>query len=456
MAAGERLSSNGVTGTPLGGRVARLGERAASVAQAVVPDPFVIAIGLSALTLLVGWLVGESSLLALTESYAAGMMAPGLLAFALQMALILVTGHAFAAAPVVRRALARLAEVPRTPGSAVVVVSLAAMGLGLLNWGLGLVGGAFVARAVGLAFQRRGQSLNYAVLGAAGYMGMLVWHGGLSGSAPLTVASEGAFGAGIDVSRTLFSPLNLATTAALLLVVPLVLWALSKTPGGPPLPADDEAPPASAEPRGFVVTLLLALPVLIALVSFLVQKGTGAIDLSFIILAFLAAGLLLHRGPMGYARAFTEGSAGAGGILLQFPLYFGILAVARDSGLLVAMAGRLASLSVELGAVLPQATTAAWATFCSAAFINLLVPSGGGQWALQAPVILESATSLGLERARLVMAFSYGDELTNLLQPFWALPLLSITGLKARDVLGYTLLVMLVAVPLFLVLLAIF
>lgn len=446
--------------------IARLGARSAALAQAIVPDPFIIAIGLGALTLVSGWLVGdgpvleEHGLLGLVGSYVDGMMATGLLAFAFQMALVLVTGHALAAAPAMRRLLERVAGVPRTQGAAAATVALVTIVLGLLNWGLGLVGGAFLAREVGRAFARRGEPLNYALIGAAGYVGMMTWHGGLSGSAPLTVATQGAFGDAIDVSETLFSLLNLVTTGGLVVVVPAFLWALAQGPATlRPLPAslvehtpegdDDERPKVGAQKleSSLVVTLLLALPIVVALGVHLAREGTGAINLNLIILAFFAAGLVLHKSPMGYARAFAEGSAGAGGILLQFPLYFGILAVMRDSGMLVAIARGLAGLAVDLQGVVPLDVSASWLTFASAAFINMLVPSGGGQWALQAPIILETARDLALDKAPLVMAFSYGDQLTNMLQPFWALPLLSITGLKARDVLGYTILVMCVSIP---------
>lgn len=469
---------------PMNG-IARLGDRAAALARAVVPDPFVIAILLSLGVLLVAWVFGTGPVVTdgglprvflLLEAYAGGMLETGLIAFAFQMALILVTGYALADAPPVRGALAVVAGLPKRPASAAAVVALTACLLGVLNWGLALVGGAFLAREVGRAFERRGQRLNYPLIGAAGYLGLLVWHGGLSGSAPLAVASPGAFGVAIPVSETLLSARNLATTSALVILMPALFYFLGRAPPASeehapeepaPSPVDEEAEREAEEEeeegrrfagvleRTPLVTWCLAIPLAVAVLLALFTLGSRAITLNFIIITFLTLGLFLNGNPLQYARAFSDGARGAAGILLQFPLYFGILGVMRESGLLVSLARGFEGASIALSDVIAPDVSASWFTFLAAALINLLVPSGGGQWTLQAPVILQTAAQLNLERGPLVMAFAYGDQLTNMLQPFWALPLLSITGLKARDVFGYTMLAMAFATPVILFFLAI-
>lgn len=442
--------------------LADFGNRSAALARAVVPDPFVIAILLSGAAFLIGLASHRAGPATLAASFAAGMFEPGLLAFGFQMALVLLTGHALASAPGATRTLEKLAALPRSTPAAAALVALGAMLLGLLNWGLGLIGGAFLAREVGRAFARRAQPLNYPLVGAAGYMGLLVWHGGLSGSAPLKVATDGAFGPAIDIRHTLFSSLNFAVTGALLVLVPLLLAALGTAAartGAAPAPwvggMEVEEPTDHERERGAVgwlerstlVAAILVAPIAVALGYGLWSRGTGAINLDWVILAFWGAGLVLHAGPMAYARAFAAGARGAAGILLQFPLYFGTMAVMRDSGALSSMAEGLAALARHFEGVISLQGSAGLATFFSAAVINLFVPSGGGQWALQSPIILETSSALGLDRARMVMAFAYGDQLTNMLQPFWALPLLAITGLKAGDVMGYTIIAMLAAVP---------
>ena len=472
-------------------RIARLGDRSARLARAIIPDPFVIAILLSVVTLVGGYAVAagrpdraEIDLMGLISSYAGGMFesnspTKGLVAFAFKMALILVTGHALAAAGPVRYALAVFAGMPRTTGGAAAMVAVVAMILGLINWGVGLVGGAFLAREVGRSFAQRGQSLNYPLVGAAGYMGLLVWHGGLSGSAPLAVATDGSFGMALNVTDTIFSGLNVVVSLVLLLAIALLFWALGKgsVDAGREIPTDprllelgSESPskPSSqsneaAETSRFVFWLensvwvgaVFVLPVLIALGYWLAEKGTGAVNLDSVILTFWMAGMVLHRTPMAYMAAFGEGVKSSAGILLQFPLYFGILAVARDSGLLEVTARSMASFAKDIDSVVSASVTAPIFTFVTSGLVNLFVPSGGGQWALQSPIILETSNALGLDRAKMLMAFAYGDEITNMLQPFWALPLLSITGLRAREIMGYTILAMLTAAPIFIIALAI-
>lgn len=460
-------------------RIAQLGNRAAHIARAVVPDPFVIAILLSGGTFLLAAWLGEPhprGAAGLIGAYADGMFQSGLLAFAFQMALVLVTGHALADAPPIRASLAVFANWPRNTSQAAAMAAVFSSVLGLLNWGLALVGGAFLAREIGRTFQRRGESLNYPLVGAASYLGLLVWHGGLSGSAPLAVASAGLWGEAIDVSETLFTWKNVALNLCLVGGMGLLFYLLgrntdenlSDTPlpqEAAPNPADarPHQAPDEAQPEGWIATLehspmvtwVLAIPLAVAVLTSLFVQGSKAIQLNLVIALFFVLGLFLNGSPARYARAFADGAKGASGILLQFPLYFGILGVVKESGILVKSAAAFAELSVAFSGWLSPEVSASWFAFLSAACINLLVPSGGGQWALQAPVLFESADRLSLARAPLVMAFSYGDQLTNMMQPFWALPLLSITGLRAKEIFGYTLVAMLVAFPLILFWLAV-
>jgi short-chain fatty acids transporter len=435
--------------------IARFGDRAALLARRVIPDPFVIAVGLSALVLAIA--AARTGTVDAFKAYTRGMFDGGLLAFAFKMALILVTGHALAAAPVTRRLLGRLAALPRTTPAAAALVALTALLLGLLNWGLGLVAGAFAAREVGRAFHARGQPLNYPLIGAAGYLGLVVWHGGLSGSAPLKVADAGPFGDPLPISETVLGPMNLVVTGLVLTALPLLFRALGRSgdvslePWEATLaqqPEASDAPgPLDRIERSPLITAVLVVPVVVTLGAGLLEKGAAAINLDFVILAFFALGLLLHGRPLAYANAFGEGARGAAGILLQFPIYFGILAAAKASGVLVDIASAMNTVAASMG--VDAGVSAPLMTFTTAAGINMLVPSGGGQWVLQQPIITAAVDALHVSRAEMVMAFAYGDQLTNMLQPFWALPLLSITGLKAREVMGYTILAMLAAIPCF-------
>ena len=166
----------------------------------------------------------------------------------------------------------------------------------------------------------------------------------------------------------------------------------------------------------------------------MVVSGVDRIGLNEITLFMLGAGLLLHGSPVGYMNAIANGAKGCAGIIIQFPLYAGIMAIMVASGLM----GTVTEFFVAMG----SQETIPLLTMLSAGVVNLFVPSGGGQWAIQAPIAIESGLQSGVSQGTMVMAVAYGDQLTNMLQPFWALPLLAITGVRARDIVGYTVIIM--------------
>jgi short-chain fatty acids transporter len=180
---------------------------------------------------------------------------------------------------------------------------------------------------------------------------------------------------------------------------------------------------------------------LVYLVRYLNLKGWNRADVNAINLLFLALGLLLHQRPIAYARAISKAASGCAGIILQFPFYAGIMALMAASGLMAMMSSGFASLANE--------TTFGPLTFLSAGVVNLFVPSGGGQWGVQGSIVMQTADALGVDLGKAVMAFAYGDGWTNMLQPFWALPLLAITGLRARELVGYTAALMLLVAPIY-------
>lgn len=457
--------------------IAALGNRLSRWAERFVPSPFVLAMGLTMLTFILAAWLGEAvssvgwaqAMAVLGEGWFDGFTGPSGMKFALQMTLVLVTGHAIATSEPVQEAIDALTAGYKSAGAAVVTVSLVACAASLLHWGIGLILGAFIAREMGRSLERSDVPVHYPLLGAAGYAGFMVWHGGLSGSAPLKVAEtkeQGNFvvdilGGPIPVSQTLFSPLNLAIIAVLLVLMPLLFWMLH-----PDSPDDCEAPRLAADAVSeqaevetdhyhSLVRVLEATPVVnvvigLAIASFLVyffaDRGVGGWTLDSLNLAFLGGAMVLYRTPGAFVDAIAEGARGAAGIILQFPFYFGILGVLQASGLVEQVARFFAEIST--------ATTFPVYTFLSAGLVNFFVPSGGGQWAVQGPVMMEAATRLGIDPERVIVAFSYGDAWTNMLQPFWALPLLGIMELEAREIVGYTVLVMLMSGPLMMLMLA--
>jgi short-chain fatty acids transporter len=452
--------------------IAKLGATVSRVFERTAPDPFVLAVLLTGVTFALALAFGSfpagetARASALLDAWRGESGLWRFLAFAMQMCLILVTGHALAESRPVRRLIGVLAGRPRGAGSAAVLVGLSACAFGLINWGLGLIVGALLVREVGRSLEARGVRAHYPLLAAAGYTGMLVWHGGLSGSAPLTMTTRAGaekvmptivlerFPEGVPLGETIFSPMNLVATAGLLVIVPVVLALM--TPGATQAVrtiACSRADVDEAGASGRRVERALSLPdrllygrwvawgLGLALLAGVVRSGAvdgaGRIGLNEVNGAMLGLGLMLHGSLGSYARAAEEGARGCVGIILQFPLYAGIMAMLVASGLIENFSRALASLG---GAELIPFTT-----FLSAGVVNLFVPSGGGQWAIQGPIALEAGASAGLAPGKMIMAVAYGDQLTNMLQPFWALPLLAITGVKAREIVGYTGVVMLAA-----------
>ncbi|MFH1810329.1 MAG: TIGR00366 family protein [Pseudomonadota bacterium] len=445
--------------------IPRLGTLFARWARLLIPDPMVIAVGLTALTAVLALLLTAAGPVDVLRAWAGPRGVFNLLGFGMQMCLILVTGHALASSRPVAWALAWLAGCGHGARQVTALTALVAVTTGLLNWGLGLIVGALFAREVGRRAQERGLVVHYPLLAAAGYTGLLVWHGGLSGSAPLTVTrlpdvekllgSELAARVGeIALSRTLLSPMNLVVAVALIVLVPLLCAALVPAVEQCQSAADfistrDEVPAVEEPMTGFAarldhsrgVTAILVVIVAAGAVLGVSSSGFMRLDLNMVILIFLALGLALHGTPRRYVGAVQGAIGGTAGIVLQFPLYAGIMGIMAGTGLVDVFAHGIVSVA--------SARSFPVFNFFSAAVVNLFVPSGGGQWAVQGPISVQAALQLGVPVERAVMSLAYGDQLTNMLQPFWALPLLGITGVKAHHVIGYTAVLMLLTVPLF-------
>jgi short-chain fatty acids transporter len=174
------------------------------------------------------------------------------------------------------------------------------------------------------------------------------------------------------------------------------------------------------------------------LVYLMLQSGSLSLDFftpNVVITLLLAVGLLIYGSLRAYMLAIDRSVQSASGVLLLFPFYFGIIGMLRYSGLTSDITHWIVAQSGQ--------STFPMVVFVSSALVNLLIPSGGGQWAVQGPILVEASLKLGVPLEKVVLAFAYGDQLTNMLQPFWAIPLLYITRLKAAELIGYTSVIML-------------
>ncbi|ADY27338.1 short chain fatty acid transporter (plasmid) [Deinococcus proteolyticus MRP] len=411
----------------------------------LLPDPFIFVALLTLLVLALGVLLTPHTLPQMVQFWGDGFWE--LLAFTMQMALVLVTGHALASTPFFRRLLGGLAGLAKTAPAAIVLVTAVSLVANWINWGFGLVIGAIFARELA----RRVPGVDYRLLIASAYSGFVIWHAGFSGSIPLTIATpdhflEGQIGL-IPTSQTIFAPFNLILVGVLALLIPLVNRAMldrehpvvvdpallaEKAPAAAWAPADQT--PAQRLENSPVLSLLLGGLGLAFLAMYFAAEGFK-LNLNIVNFAFLFLAILLHGTPARFIAATTEAVQGAAGILIQFPFYAGLAGMMAGSGLIERVSDAFVAMST------PQ--TFPVLAFWSAGLVNIFVPSGGGQWAVQGPVMVQAAQSLGASLPKTAMAVAWGDAWTNMIQPFWALPALAIAGLHARDIMGYCLVILL-------------
>ncbi|WP_130805727.1 TIGR00366 family protein [Senegalia massiliensis] len=419
-----------------------------AVVQKYLPDPFLFAAILTFIVFLAGVFVTDQSPLAMIVHWGDGFW--GLLAFSMQMALVLVTGHTLANAPIIKKGLRKLASIPKTPMQAILAVTFVAIVACWINWGFGLVIGALYARELA----RQIKTVDYRLLIASAYSGFVVWHSGISGSIPLKLATAGeglseatagVVTSPISTSETIFSPYNLIIFGIILLTMPFINRAMHPKPEDvvsvdPELLVDEDLSVEVENPtfadkmeNSSILSILIGAMGLVFIVNYFINNGFD-LNLNIVNFIFLFLGIILHGTPRKFLDAIIIATRGTAGIVLQFPFYAGIMGMMTGlspsgSSLAIAISNGFVSISNE--------TTFPFFSFLSAGVVNFFVPSGGGQWAVQAPIMMPASAELGVSAAKTGMSIAWGDAWTNLIQPFWALPALGIAGLGARDIMGY-------------------
>ena len=421
--------------------------------QKYLPEPFIFAIILTFVAIAVAIPVCHQSIAEVVSNWGGGVW--NLLGFSMQMALILVTGATLAAAPTIKKSINKLASLPKTPAGAIALVTGISAVACWLNWGFGLIVGAIFAKEIA----KKLKGVDYRLLIASAYSGFVVWHAGISGSIPLKMASDvdelvkdtnGVITSVIPIGNTILDWHNIVMVV--LVTIALVAINSAMHPKGENIVAIDPAllkeddvveanqnspasTPAAKLENSRILSGILSLLGFAFLVISLFIKGK-AFDLGSVILLFLFLGIVLHKTPIAYVRAFAKSVSGAAGILLQFPFYAGIMGIITGVG----------ESGICLGTVVSQAfinistsTTYPLYTFLCAAILNMFVPSGGGHWAIQAPIMFAAGEALNVDHGLTGMAIAWGDAWTNLIQPFWALPALAIAKLNAKDIMGFCL-----------------
>ncbi|WP_129599987.1 short-chain fatty acid transporter [Anaerophilus nitritogenes] len=426
----------------------RITKLCVKLVQKYLPDPFLFAVILTIVVLICGWWTTGQGVVPMVMHWSNGFWS--LLKFSMQMALVLVTGHTLANAPIIKKGLDNLAKVAKTPTQAILAVTFISTIACWINWGFGLVIGALYARALA----KEVKNVDYRLLIASAYSGFVVWHAGISGSIPLTLATggedlanvtSGAIVEAIPTSTTIFSFFNIVVSAIILITMPLLNKAMHPSKEevvsvDPKLLMDEEAAtilenatPADKMENSPILSMIIGIMGMLAIFYYVKENGLQ-LNLDIVNFIFLFAGIILHVTPRRFLDAITIATKGAGGIILQFPFYAGIMGMMIGKNVDgVSFAGLISEWFVNIS----TPTTFPLFTFLSAGIVNFFVPSGGGQWAVQAPIMMPAGAKLGVSAAKTGMAIAWGDAWTNMIQPFWALPALGIAGLGARDIMGF-------------------
>ena len=423
--------------------------------QRFLPDAFVFCIILTIVVFIAAMPVAGMNPIEVANAWGSGVW--GLLAFSMQMALVLVLGSALANAPAIKKLIVKLAGVPKKPVGAVAFVTVISAICCFINWGFGLIIGALLAKEVA----KKIKGLDYRLIIAAAYSGFVIWHAGISGSIPLGMTALNADGvvdntAGavteiVPTSQTIFSAWNLIMVLAVVVVVAFVNAKmhpdpkdvvsidpklLEDAPDNTEVKARKDQTPAEKLENSMVLSYIVVVIGAIYLIYYFVNAGSilNALSLNIVNLIFLILGIAFHKTPISYVRAITESAESAGGIILQFPFYAGI------QGMMVTVGSNGVSLASAIStAFVNISTPRTFPVLCylAAGIVNFFVPSGGGQWAVQGPIMMPAGLELGVTPAVTAMGIAWGDAWTNMLQPFWALPALGIAGRGARDIMGY-------------------
>jgi short-chain fatty acids transporter len=440
------------------GFIQRLTTLCVRYVERLMPDPYLFAVILTVIVVaLVALLVRGATPAGVLKAWYGGVWgSQNIFTFAFQMVLVLVTGYTLAEAPVLKRAIIYIASKPKNQVQGALLCFGVSTLFSLLNWGLGLVSGALVARQVA----KRLSGAHFGYLIATGFMGYIVWTQGLSSSialantdtsSPINVIHK-MTGMTVPLRLTIFQPYNWVAVLAVAALLAIAIWRMEPEQNLEPDPAVFDEEPVPDKPDGkrtFAEWLenlwILNVMVFAAGITYFVLSGF-ALNISSMIMLFTVTSALLHGTPIRFIRAFSGAAKVSGPLLLQYPLYGGIVGLL---GYLPTGSGK--ALQTVLAEALVRGAdqhTLPFLTFIGSVLISLFVPSGGGHWAVQGPIAVGSALAIGQHSPAYLglisMSVAVGEGVANMIQPFWLLPVLAIAKLNVRQVMGFTVIAFLI------------
>ncbi len=419
-----------------------------------IPDALVIVWILSIVTFILALIWGKTTPMGAVVAWGKGFWA--LLEFAMQMCLIMMTGYILACSPPVKRLLDALSSLPNPdrPAQAIVAMALFSMATAWINWGLSLIGSAMFA----LFLVRRNPKTDYRLLVASAYLGLgCTWHSGLSGSATLLVNTPDNFlikakllDTTISTTETIFTGFNIVLT---LIIIVVITWLMAKMHPTPDktyvvkpelmdklkLYEGPERPTGKLSPSDWMnwwpgFNIIVGVAGLVWLGQAIATTGFAkSINLNNINLFFLVLGVLFHWRPWSFLKATEDAGKAVWGIVIQFPFYAGIFGLFKFTALTTVVTQAFVAISTPATYLL--------IIYWYAGLLNYLIPSGGGEWAVTAPYLIPAAKELGVSIPKTVLTYAWGDMLTDMIQPFWAIAMLAVAKLEFREIMGWLLMV---------------
>jgi short-chain fatty acids transporter len=412
--------------------------------ERTIPDPFVLAILITVVVAVLSVAFApHASAAHLIGGWYKGFF--DILTFAFQITLVLVTGHAFAHAPLVQRMFKTLVSIARTPVQAAALTFVLVALASFCNWGLGLVVSALLAREVAKRMR-----VDFAWIVAAGFSGWVVWASGISSSIALAQSTPGSAmnvvqkltGQVLPFSSTVFTSFNLVPTLIMLVAMPFVFaWlkpadedaVVLDTQKHPDEPRRERPTGAPSFARWIEYSWLGSAFIGAAGIAFLVLAHSENLPFSgvnAVIFVMFIAGVILHGYPLAYADAVKNAAKQTGSMMLQYPLYGGIMGMMDATGLPDVISHFFIAIS-------NAHTLPFWSYVCSL-IVTFFIPSGGGHWAVQGPFVVPAAVALHASVPATTMAVAMGEQVSNMLQPFWAAPVVAMAGIGVQRVLGFT------------------
>lgn len=450
------------------GRLARIALRFTDWAERWFPDAFVF-VALAVVVVAVAVLVNGAPVMAVTKSFGDGFWT--LIPFTMQMAFVTIGGYVVATSAPMQRLIDRLALIPKSGRGAIGLIAIATMLSSLLSWGLSLIFGGLLTRALARRAELR---MDYRAGGAAAYLGLgATWAMGLSSSSAQLQANSASLPPGllpitgvIPFSQTIFLWQSMLI-AAILIVVSTVI-AIASAPGRDsavtaqdmgidPAREDDALPPRTQPGEWLEHAPLLTVLIGLLAAGWLVQEFArqpwmvAISNLNTYNFLFLMAGLVLHWRPKRFLNALARSVPATAGILIQYPFYAAIAAMMTTAK--SADGSTLSDVIAHAFVALNTTETFPLTMGVYSAILGFFIPSGGGKWLLEAPYVMQAANDLHVHLGWAVQIYNASEALPNLINPFWMLPLLGILGLKARDIVGFSFLQLIVHLPLVLFLL---